>query len=39
VDGFIKALPVLIERGLKLVTVSELFDLKPGNVHPSYWWK
>jgi len=39
VDGFIKALPVLIERGLKLVTVSELVDLKPGDVHPSYWWK
>ncbi len=39
VDGFIKALPVLIERGLKLVTVSELIDLKPGDVHPSYWWK
>jgi len=39
VDAFIKALPVLIERGLKLVTVSELVDLKPGDVHPSWWWR
>lgn len=37
VDGVIKALPVLAERGIKLVTVSELFDLKPGEVHPASW--
>jgi hypothetical protein len=28
---------VLAERGIKLVTVSELFDLKPGEVHPASW--
>jgi len=39
VDAFIKALPVLTERCLKLVTVSELVDLKPGDVHPSWWWR
>lgn len=39
VDAVIKALPVLSERGIKLVTVSELVDLKPGDVHPSYWRK
>ncbi len=37
VDGVIKALPMLAERGLKLVTVSELFDLKPGDIHPASW--
>jgi len=39
VDGFLRALPVLIERGYKFVTVSELVDLHPGDVHPSYWRK
>lgn len=39
VDGFIRALPVLTERGIKLVTVSELVSLNPGDVHPSYWRK
>lgn len=39
VDGFIRALPVLLERGLKLVTVSELVNLKPGDVHPSSWYR
>ncbi|MDI9468734.1 MAG: polysaccharide deacetylase family protein [Bacillota bacterium] len=37
VDAMIKALPVLAERGLKLVTVSELFDLKPGDMYPPNW--
>ncbi len=39
VDGFIKALPVLVDRGLKFVTVSELVDLKAGDVHPASWAK
>ncbi len=37
VDGFIRALPVLIERGFTFVTVSELVALNPGDVYPYYW--
>ena len=37
VDGFIRALPVLIERGFSFVTVDELVTLEPGDVYPSYW--
>lgn len=37
VDGFIRALPILVERGFNFVTVSELVDLEPGDVYPAYW--
>lgn len=37
VDEFIRALPVLIERGFTFVTVDELVSLAPGDVYPSYW--
>lgn len=37
VDGFIRALPVLIDRGFTFVTVSELVALSPGDVYPYYW--
>lgn len=37
VDAVIKALPVLKERGIKLVTVSEFLDLKPGDMYPVAW--
>ncbi len=37
VDAVIKAIPVLAKRGLTFVTVSELYDLEPGDVHPASW--
>lgn len=37
VDGFIRALPVLIERGFTFVTVDQLVSLSPGDVYPAYW--
>ena len=36
VDGFIKALPVLIGRGFAFVTVDGLVKLQPGDGYPSY---
>ena len=37
VDGFIRALPVLLDRGFTFVTVDQLVSLSPGDVYPSYW--
>ena len=37
VDGFIRALPRLIEHGFTFVTVDELVHLEPGDVYPTYW--
>lgn len=37
VEGFLKALPVLIERGYTFVTVDELVQLSPGAVYPASW--
>ena len=37
VEGFISALPLLIERGFTFVTVDELVSLNPGDVYPARW--
>ncbi len=37
VDGFISALPALIEHGFTFVTVDELVKLEPGDVYPARW--
>lgn len=37
VDGFISALPLLIDRGFTFLTVSELVGLNPGDVYPTRW--
>jgi len=37
VEGFIRALPQLIEHGFTFVTVDELVQLEPGDVYPARW--
>lgn len=37
VDGFIRALPVLIEHGFTFVTIDQLVKLEPGDVYPARW--
>lgn len=37
VDGFIRALPVLLDHGFTFVTVDELVELRPGEVYPLRW--
>lgn len=37
VDGFIRALPVLIEHGFTFVTIDQLIKLEPGEVYPARW--
>lgn len=37
VDGFIQALPLLLDHGFVPVTVDELIQLQPGDVYPAFW--